>query len=103
MPALREALSDQAPAVRPGAVAALGELGDRRILPDFRERLLFDADPGVRTEAAYRLGKLGDHRDLQALEEAAHDDASPGVRVWIEWAKAGIGPAPTGGTDDTEE
>lgn len=101
-PALRKALTDPDPAVRQGAVAALGELGDRRALPDFRDRLLFDASPGVRAEAAYRLGKLGDHQDLQALEEAAHDDASPGVRVWADRAKAGIGPGPTGGEDDTE-
>ncbi len=102
-PVLREALLDQDPAVRQGALAALGELGDRRILPDFRERLLFDTDPGVRTEAAYRLGKLGDHQELQALQEAAHDDPSPVVRVWAERAKAGIGPGPAGGEDDAEE
>ncbi len=103
-PALRKALTDPDPAVRQGAVAALGELGDRQALPDFRERLLFDASPGVRAEAAYRLGKLGDHQELQVLEEAAHDDASPIVRVWVDRAKAYIGPDPTtGGEDDTEE
>jgi HEAT repeat protein len=98
-PALRKALSDPDPAVRQGAVAALGELGDRRALPDFRERLLFDASPGVRAEAAYRLGKLGDpgdHAEWQALEEAAHDDASPIVRVWADQARAFIGPPMTG-------
>lgn len=98
-PALRKALTDPDPAVRQGALAALGELGDRRVLPDFRERLLFDASPGVRTEAAYRLGKLGDpgdHGELQALDEAAHDDSSPVVRVWAEWARAFIGPPMTG-------
>ena len=103
-PALRKALTDPDPAVRQGAVAALGELGDRRALPDFRERLLFDASPGVRAEAAYRLGKLGDHQELRVLEEAAHDDASPIVRVWVDQAKSYIGPDPTtGGEDDTEE
>ena len=102
-PALRKALTDPDPAVRQGALAALGELGDRRALPDFRERLLFDVSPGVRTEAAYRLGKLGDHQELQALDEAAHDDASPVVRVWAGRAKAGIGPDVTGGEDDAEE
>ena len=100
---LRRVLTDPDPAVRQGAVAALGELGDRRALTAFRERLLFDASPGVRTEAAYRLGKLGDHRELQALDEAARDDASPMVRVWADRAKAGIGPDPTGAEDDTEE
>ncbi len=102
-PVLRKALTDPDPAVRQGALAALGELGDRRALPDFRERLLFDVSPGVRTEAAYRLGKLGDHQELQALDEAAHDDASPVVRVWAGRAKAGIGPDVTGGEDDAEE
>ena len=90
-PVLRKALTDPDPAVRQGVLAALGELGDRRVLPDFRERLLFDVDPGVRTEAAYRLGKLGDpgdHAELQTLDEAAQHDASPGVRLWAGWARA---------------
>ena len=98
-PALRKALTDPDPAVRQGAVAALGELGDRRALPDFRERLLFDASPGVRAEAAYRLGKLGDpgdHAELQTLHEAAQHDTSPGVRSWAGWARAFIGPPMTG-------
>ena len=99
-PALRKALTDPDPAVRQGAVAALGELGDRRALPDFRERLLFDASPGVRAEAAFRLGKLGDHQELQSLEEAAHDDMSPMVRVWADRAKAYIGPDMTGEEED---
>lgn len=94
-PALRKVLTDQDPAVRQDAVAALGELGDRRVLADFRERLLFDVDPGVRTEAAYRLGKLGDpgdHAELQTLDEAARNDVSPGVRLWAGWARMHIGP-----------
>lgn len=103
-PVLREALTDPDLAVRQGALAALGELGDRRVLPDFRERLLFDADPGVRAEAAYRLGKLGDpgdHAELQALDEAARNDAAPGVRVWAGWSRAFIGPPMTG--EEVEE
>lgn len=103
-PALREALSDPDPAVRQGALAALGESGNRRVLPDFRERLLFDANPGVRTEAAYRLGKLGDpgdHAELQTLDEAAQHDTSPGVRSWAGWARAFIGPPMTG--EEAEE
>ena len=100
-PALRKALNDSDPAVRQGAVAALGELGDRQALPDFRERLLFDTSPGVRAEAAYRLGKLGDHQELPALNEAAHEDASPSVRVWVDQARAYIGPDITG--EEAEE
>ena len=105
-PVLRKALTDPDPAVRQGALAALGELGDRRVLPDFRERLLFDADPGVRTEAAYRLGKLGapgDHGGLQTLDEAARHDTSPGVRLWAGWARAQIGPDLTGEEDEAGE
>lgn len=104
-PALRKALTDPDPAVRQGALAALGESGDRRVLPDFRERLLFDDDPGVRAEAAYRLGKLGDpgdHAELQSLDEAALNDASPNVRVWADRARAYIGPAMTD-EEDAEE
>ncbi len=88
--ALREALADPDPAVRQGAIAALGELADRRALFDFRQRLLFDPDRGVRTEAAYRLGKLGDPQELPALDWAAQNDASPIVRLWANWATANI-------------
>lgn len=105
-PVLQAALTDPDPVVRQGALAALGELGDRRVLPAFRERLLFDADPGVRTEAAYRLGKLGDpgdHGELQTLDEAARHDASPGVRLWADWARAFIGPPMTEPNEDDEE
>ncbi len=87
---LRHALIDPDPAVRQGALAALGELGDRRILPEFRERLLLDADPGVRTEAAYRLGKLGDPQDVHTLDWVAQNDASRRVRVWAHWAKNNV-------------
>lgn len=89
-PALRKALTDPDPGVRQGALAALGELGDRRALPDFRERLMDDTDLGVRVEAAYRLEKLGDPQDLQFLEEVARNDASPIVRVWADRARANI-------------
>ncbi|MYC28391.1 MAG: HEAT repeat domain-containing protein [Nitrospira sp. SB0662_bin_26] len=102
-PALRKALTDPDPAVRQGALAALGELGDRRTLPDFRERLLFDASSSVRAEAAYRLGKLGDpgdYAELQTLDEAAQHDTSPGVRSWANWARVHIGPAKMGEEDE---
>ncbi len=89
-PALREALTDPASTVRQGALAALGELADRRVLFDFRQRLLLDSDAGVRTEAAYRLGKLGDPGELQDLDRAARNDASPIVRLWANRAKANI-------------
>ena len=89
-PILRGALTDPDPAVRQGALAALGELGDRRVLPDFQQRLLLDADPGVRTEAAYRLGKLGDAQELEALDLVSRNDASLSVRLWADRARANI-------------
>ena len=87
---LQKALTDSDPLVRQGALAALGELADRRALVDFRQRLLFDEDAGVRAEAAYRLGKLGDAEDVPTLELAANHDPTPTVRLWANWAKASI-------------
>ena len=89
-PDLVKALTDPDAAVRQGALAALGELADRRALVDFRQRLLRDADAGVRTEAAYRIGKLGETGDVPALERAAKHDATPAVRVWATWARDAI-------------
>ena len=88
--ALQNALSDPVPTIRQGAVAALGELADRRTLFDFRQRLLFDSNIGVRTEAAYRLGKLGDPQELQLLDWVVQNDASPIVRLWAKWARANM-------------
>lgn len=87
---LQKAFTDSDPLVRQGALAALGELADRRALVDFRQRLLFDADAGVRAEAAYRLGKLGDAEDIPTLELAADHDPTPAVRLWATWAMASI-------------
>ncbi len=89
-PGLVKALTDPDVAVRQGALAALGELADRRALVDFRRRLLRDPDAGVRTEAAYRIGKLGEAGDVPALERAATHDTNPTVRVWATWARAAI-------------
>ncbi len=86
-PGLAAALTDPDPAVRQGALAALGELADRRALADFRRRLLRDADAGVRAEAAYRIGKLGEAGDVADLERAAAHDATHAVRVWAAWAR----------------
>ncbi len=85
------ALADPDPAVRQGALAALGEVADRRALGEFRRHLLHDADAGVRAEAAYRIGKLGGAGDdVAVLEQAAATDAAPAVRVWAAWARAAI-------------
>ena len=89
-PDLVKALTDPAPVVRQGALAALGELADRRALVEFRRRLLHDADAGVRAEAAYRIGKLGEAGDVAALERAVQNDAAPIVRTWSTWARDSI-------------
>lgn len=85
-PALVHALTDPDRTVRQGALAALGELGDRQAVPLFIGRLRHDPDAGVRTEAAYRLGKLGDQQARSALESAKASDVHPIVRRWAGWA-----------------
>jgi HEAT repeat protein len=72
--------------VRQGAIAALGELGDRRAAPSIMTRLRHDTDAGVRTQAAYQLGTLGDETSLPALRIAAVDDPSEHVRRWAQHA-----------------
>lgn len=90
--ALITALKDADPQVRQGTIAALGELGDRQVLPKFRKILLNDRNVGVRTEAAYRLGKLGDQADLPALQKAAKEDTTPLVHLWTTWAIENLSP-----------
>ena len=85
-PSLVEVLQDPDPAVRQGAVAALGEWGDPQVLPDLRKRLLYDSAEGVRTEAAFRLGKLGGKEDLSVLQKAADRDPTAMVHLWSVWA-----------------
>ncbi|MEP6887392.1 MAG: HEAT repeat domain-containing protein [Nitrospirales bacterium] len=72
--------------VRQGAIAALGELGERRAVPSITTRLRHDTEAGVRTEAAYRLGTLGDERSLPVLRAAAVEDPSEQVRRWAQRA-----------------
>lgn len=72
--------------VRQGAIAALGELGDRRAAPSIMTRMRHDTDAGVRTQAAYQLGTLGDETALPALRTAAVDDSSEQVRRWAQHA-----------------
>lgn len=93
-PALLSVLQDPDPAVRQGAVAALGELGNVQALPKLRKRLLYDSDVGVRTEAAYRIGKLGGKKDLAALQKAADRDSTALVHLWAVWAMRYINDEP---------
>ena len=91
-PALTIALNDPDSEVRQSAVAALGELGDRKVLPKFRKSLLRDRNVGVRAEAAYRLGKLGSAEDIPSLEKAAKQDTTSIVHLWTNWALNNIMP-----------
>ncbi len=86
------ALKDPDPRVRQSAVSGLGELADRRAVPQLRKRLLKDSDQGVRTEAAFRLGKLGDTDDIPSLKKAMKADSSSTVRIWAQWALQQIEP-----------
>lgn len=90
--ALARALTDPDAAVRQGAVAALGELGNPRAVPLLIERLRRDADAGVRNEAAFRLGKFGDRSAVAALSAAQKD---PKVKEWATWALTQIEQGPT--------
>lgn len=100
-PVLIEALADRDAGVRQRAVAALGELGDRRALAALGERLRQDPDVGVRTEAAFRLGKLGDETVLATLRAASAGDPEAGVRRWADWAIQQLGAPVTGASPAT--
>ncbi|MGH7232983.1 MAG: HEAT repeat domain-containing protein [Nitrospiraceae bacterium] len=84
--AMVQALNDPDAEVRQGALAALGELGDRLAVPAIQDRLLHDFSAGVRTEAAYRLGKLGDGGAMPALQRVLESDPESKVRRWAAWA-----------------
>lgn len=83
---LLDGLLDGNAHVRQGAIAALGELGDRRAVPLITTRLRQDTETGVRTEAAYRLGTLGDESSLPDLRAASVEDPSEQVRRWAQRA-----------------
>lgn len=83
---LQEGLLDGDARVRQGAIAALGELGERRAVPAITTRLRHDTEAGVRTEAAYQLGTLGDESVLPDLRAAAVEDPSEQVRRWAQRA-----------------
>jgi len=84
--ALLHALGDEDANVRQRAIAALGEIGDRRAVPALVDRLAHDPTASVRTEAAYRLGLLGDTNTLRALKAAREEDPNGSVRRWAQQA-----------------
>jgi HEAT repeat protein len=55
------------------AVEALGQFGDRRVVPALKKALK-DQERKVRIGAARALGQIGDEAALRALDEAADDD-----------------------------
>lgn len=83
---LLDRLLDDDAEVRQRAIAALGELGERRAVPAITARLRHDSEAGVRTEAAYRLATLGDESVLPVLRTAAVEDPSEQVRRWAQRA-----------------
>ena len=96
---LLSALGDRDADVRQGAIAALGELGDRRAVSAIEARLRHDTSGGVRTEAAYRLGTLSDEGSLPILRAAAAEDPNERVRRWAQRAiEALTAPAALGST-----
>jgi HEAT repeat protein len=96
---LLDGLLDGDAQVRQRAIAALGELGERRAAPAMRRRLRHDTEAGVRAEAAYRLGTLGDEGSLAVLRAAAVEDPSEQVRRWAQQAiEALSSPAGPGST-----
>jgi HEAT repeat protein len=92
---LLDALADRDADVRQGAIAALGELADRRAVSAIEARLRHDTSEGVRIEAAYRLGTLSDEGSLPALRAAAAEDPNEHVRRWAQRAIAALS-APAG-------
>jgi HEAT repeat protein len=71
---LEAALEREAPAVRVGAVNALGQIGLPACVPPLI-RAARDPDPEVRAEALTTLGWLRDERAREVVESALHDPA----------------------------
>jgi len=83
------ALQDKVPAVREGAAAALGLIGDARAVEPLIAAIR-DDDDSVRYSTALALGQIGDARAVQALIGALGDGDSQ-VRESARQALAQIG------------
>lgn len=95
---LRDALTHADARVRAAALLALGDLGDRRALPDLCDRLEKDGASLARQAAAQSLGRIGDHSVEDALETAVRADPKSKVRRASREAVAQIrARAPGGG------
>jgi HEAT repeat protein len=71
--ALVERLSHPDPDLRKFAIDVLGEIGERRTVPDLVARLT-DGDPNVRASAAEAIGKVGGEESVAALTTALDSD-----------------------------
>ena len=80
IPAVREALKDEAAMIRLAAVSSLGELGDGS-LADAVVPLVSDQDRGVRQAAIVVLGKLGGEKYIQHVIERARASSEPDAAV----------------------
>jgi len=70
------ALGHDAPAIRLGAVRALGQIGDARAVAPLIAVLAADEDEEVRSAAASALGWIGDARAIGPLSEALGDPSA---------------------------
>ncbi|WP_417909161.1 HEAT repeat domain-containing protein [Candidatus Electronema sp. PJ] len=68
-------LADKDSEVRRSAAIALGDLGDRSVVPEI-VKLLSDRDSDVRQSAAYALGKLGDRSVVPEIVKLFSDGDS---------------------------
>jgi hypothetical protein len=73
MPRLIEALASEHPKSRGAAAYVLGEIGDKRAIPEIRP-LLDDSNELVRFEGAAALATLGDWRALETLIQGLRHD-----------------------------
>jgi len=77
---LRDALTHTDVRVRAAALLALGDLGNRAVLPDLCDRLAKDPASLARQAAAQSLGLIGDRSVESALEATAKLDSKSKVR-----------------------
>jgi len=89
VPALLQALGDEAEDVRKAAARALGRIGDRQAVPPLIQAL-GDEDEDVRSAAAKALGRIGDPRAVPVLIQAL-GDGDEDVRKAAAEALGGIG------------
>jgi len=76
IPQLKEALKDENPRIRRGAIEVLASIGDKSVLSVVLESLAKDDDANVRAMAAEALAIFGGKQAVQALLKSIEDPAS---------------------------